>query len=194
MQLAKELASLDVLSGGRLIAGVGVGYIEPELRALGVDPRTRGAQATEHLAALLSLWRDEVPTFAGRFVSFDGIDAHPRPSQPGGPPIVVGGNSPAGMRRAVAFGDGWYGYRLDVAATTSAVALIRDLAKEAGRDPTDIEITITPTAPLDDQLVDAFIDAGVDRLVVIAEGRDLDEVAAVVEANRPARWRAATGG
>jgi probable F420-dependent oxidoreductase len=191
VQLAKELASLDVLSGGRLIAGVGVGYVQSELRALGVDPRTRGARADEHLAAMLALWRNDAPCFRGTFVSFDGIDAYPRPLERAGPPIIVGGNSPAGLRRTVAFGDGWYGYRVDAAATAKAVLELRELAKDAGRDPTDIEVTVTPVGPLDDDQVGAYLEAGVDRLVVIAEGADLDEVAAVVVANRPSRWHMA---
>src|SRR5690606_30585004 len=110
------------------------------------------------------------PRFDGTFVSFAGIDAHPRPVQPGGPPIVVGGNSPAGLHRAVAYGAGWYGYRLDPGATAAAVDQLRTLAKDAGRDPTDVHITVTPSGPLDDVLVRAYADAGVDRLVVIAEG------------------------
>lgn len=191
VQLAKELASLDVLSDGRVIAGVGVGYVEPELSALGVDPGRRGAIADEHLAALLTLWREPNPKFHGDFVGFEGIDAHPRPVQPGGPPVVAGGNSTAGRRRAIRFGDGWYGYRLDVAAATAAVSELHELAHEAGRDPHSIEVTVTPADALDDATVTAYAAAGVDRLVVIAEGDDLDAVRAVVESNQPGRWGAA---
>jgi len=125
-------------------------------------------------------------------VSVDGIDAHPRPLQRGGPPVVVGGNSEAGLRRAVAFGDGWYGYRLDPPSAAAAVERLRQLAKDAGRDPTDLEVTVTPSTALDDRVLRAYIDAGVDRLVVIAEGADLDEVATIVEAHRPARWMSAS--
>ncbi|MBA3605945.1 MAG: TIGR03619 family F420-dependent LLM class oxidoreductase, partial [Acidimicrobiia bacterium] len=109
--LAKELASLDLLSGGRLTLGVGVGYLEPEFRAVGANYGERGAITDEYLDALGHLWYDEHPEFHGRFADFAGIDAHPRPVQQ--PiPIVVGGHRPPAFRRAVSRAYGWYGFAL----------------------------------------------------------------------------------
>src|SRR5499427_10328739 len=88
--LAKQLASIDVLSKGRLIVGVGVGYVEPELRALGVPLGERGARADEYLAAIQSLWKEPTPSFAGRFVSFSDVVERPLPVQLPHPPIVIG--------------------------------------------------------------------------------------------------------
>src|SRR3954464_9787083 len=107
--LAKQLASLDVLSHGRFVFGVGVGYLEPEFRAIGANFEQRGAVTDEYLDAMVHLWYDDHPEFHGRFAAFDGIDAHPRPVQQ--PiPIVIGGHTPAAYRRAVARGHGWYGF------------------------------------------------------------------------------------
>ena len=92
--LAKELASLDVLSGGRLLFGMGVGYLEPELAAVGVPMQDRGRRAEEYLEAMQALWTMKSPSYSGRFVSFSGVNAYPRPVQ--APlPVVMGGHGPA---------------------------------------------------------------------------------------------------
>jgi probable F420-dependent oxidoreductase len=148
--LAKQLTSLDVLSGGRLIAGFGVGYLEAELGALGASLSERGARTDESLAAMRALWDEPVPSFEGRFVQ------RPRPVQRPHPPIVIGGESPAAYRRASREGDGWYGWQ----QTPEQVAEIRKALRE------DLEITITPPIDLDAGLVRAYEAVGVDRLVV----------------------------
>ena len=120
--LAKQLATIDVLSGGRLIFGVGAGYVEQELNALGVQLSERGARTDEYLDAVKALWDEPTPTFAGRFVAFDGVIGRPRPLQRPHPPIVVGGTSRAAYRRAVTSADGWYGFHLDVDEAARAIA------------------------------------------------------------------------
>src|SRR5919204_4836337 len=95
--LAKELASLDELSGGRLICGIGVGYLEPEFRALGIPFADRGARTDDYLAAMRAIWTQPKPAYHGRFISFEHIQAHPQRTIP----IVIGGESPAAYRRAV---------------------------------------------------------------------------------------------
>ena len=115
--LAKQLTSIDVLSGGRLVVGIGVGYLAPEFRALGVSLADRGARTDEYLAAMRALWDEPVPSFAGRFVSFADVIERPRPVQRPHPPIVVGGHSPAAHRRAVQAANGWYGWELGLEET-----------------------------------------------------------------------------
>src|SRR4051795_5570943 len=111
--LAKQAATLDVLSGGRLLLGIGAGYLEPEMTALGTPMAHRGERTDDHLAAMRAIWNDPGPVaHHGPFVDFAGVDAHPRPVTPGGPRIVVGGHAPAAFRRAVAQGHGWYGFAL----------------------------------------------------------------------------------
>ncbi|MBL7498935.1 LLM class F420-dependent oxidoreductase [Frankia sp. CNm7] len=107
--LAKQVASLDVLSGGRVLLGVGAGYLEPEMTAIGVPMAGRGRRTDEYLDAMTSLWLDSQPAYDGQYVAFANIDAHPRPVRPGGPRIVIGGHSQAAYRRAVARGHGWFG-------------------------------------------------------------------------------------
>src|SRR6185436_3880739 len=115
--LAKELASVDVVSKGRLIFGLGAGYLEPEFRAIGAPFEQRGAVTDEAIEAIKALWTMENPAYEGRFFSFGGIDAQPRPVQKPHPPIHVGGMSRHGARRAARYGDGWYGFRTDPEAT-----------------------------------------------------------------------------
>ena len=130
--LAKELASVDVLSGGRLEAGFGVGYVPDEFDAVGVPFSERGARTTEYIDALRALWRGDL-AFSGRFTSWDGVEAHPRPASPSGPPIHVGGNSPATYRRAVLQADGWYGFGTTLASTANAREAIRQNLEALGR-------------------------------------------------------------
>ena len=100
--LAKQAATLDVLSGGRLLLGIGAGYLEPEMTAIGVPMAGRGTRTDDHLAAMRAIWTQPGPVeHHGPFIDFAGVDAHPRPVTPGGPRIVVGGHTPAAYRRAV---------------------------------------------------------------------------------------------
>jgi probable F420-dependent oxidoreductase len=164
--LAKQVASLDVLSGGRFLLGVGAGYLEPELTAVGVDLSSRGRRTDEYLDAMTSLWHDPAPAFHGRHVSFDKVDAHPRP---GGVRIVVGGHSPAAFRRAVSRGHGWFGNGgpddlvRHLAGLRRAAAEV-DRPARLGR----LEITFMQLNPvrLDRATVDRYTSLGVDRLLV----------------------------
>lgn len=167
--LAKQATSLDVLSEGRLLLGVGAGYLEPEMRAIGVPMRDRGRRTDEYIEAMRTLWSAPGPVaFHGTYVDFSGIDAHPRPVTAGGPRIVVGGHSPAAYRRAVAYGSGWYGFGLtpedarrcleglDAAAATTS------RPQELGR----LEVSVTPGDRLDAATLAGFASAGVDRVIV----------------------------
>ncbi|HEX6311877.1 MAG TPA: LLM class F420-dependent oxidoreductase, partial [Acidimicrobiia bacterium] len=105
--LAKELATLDVLSNGRVELGIGVGWLREEFEALGVPFEERGARTDEYVAALRCLWSPGPSTFEGRFASFSDCNSYPKPVQENGIPIVVGGHSPAAARRAGRLGDGF---------------------------------------------------------------------------------------
>jgi probable F420-dependent oxidoreductase len=169
--LAKELASVDVISKGRLIAGFAGGYVPAEFAAAGVTLAERGERLDEFIPALRALWCMDAPEYKGRFVSFSGIDAHPRPVQRPAPPVVVGGEAPAALRRAVTLGDGWYGFGLDVAQARGLVSDLRRLSGELER-PAELgrlELTITPNGPLDRATVEQFSEIGIDRLVLLPE-------------------------
>jgi probable F420-dependent oxidoreductase len=171
--LAKQLASLDWLSGGRLVFGMGVGYLGPEMDAVGVPMARRGARADEYLAAMRSLWEEEDPSFDGEFVSFAGVDAHPRPLQR--PlPVVVAGHSPAGHRRAARLADGWCGFMLNVEETAEHLVRLRRALAEAGRSEEPFEITVVPRGRIDRNVVAAYGDLGVDRLALLPRGDDVE--------------------
>jgi probable F420-dependent oxidoreductase len=167
--LAKQAASLDVLSEGRLLLGVGAGYLEPEMTAVGVRMTERGGRTDEYLQAMTALWTQEAPSFHGRYAAFDRVDAHPRPVRPGGPRIVVGGSSPAAFRRAVAHGHGWFGngtYDDLVAALAGLDRAATEVDRPARLGP--LEITFMQLSPVTVTADEArrYADLGVDRLVV----------------------------
>ncbi len=167
--LAKEVATLDVLSGGRVMFGVGAGYLEPEFHAVGANFAERGPVTDEFLDAMQTLWYDEHPEYHGSFVDFAGVDAHPRPIQQ--PiPLVVAGHSPPAYRRAVARAHGWYGYWLTPDDVAAALDGLRTAAGQIERPAAlgVLEISVTPRGHLTPERVAAFADAGVDRLVVLA--------------------------
>lgn len=176
--LAKEMASLDVLSKGRLILGIGAGYLKAEFDALGVDFATRGARTDEYIDALRALWNQDNPEFAGRYVRFSGIDARPRPVRAGGPPIVAGGHSAAAFKRAVTRCQGWYGFALDVDGTRQCVAGLQSASErhERPRELGDLEISVTPRLRLDSDTVKQFEDLGVHRLIALTPQRSAEEL------------------
>jgi probable F420-dependent oxidoreductase len=173
--LAKELASLDTLSGGRLIFGIGVGYLEPEFRALGAPFAQRGVVTDEYLAAMRAIWSEARPAYHGRFVSFADVQAHPQPVQQPHPPIVVGGRTAAAFRRAVQQGNGWYGFGLDPDATAQALAGLREAARRYPRPahlgPLEISITPGRGAGVELPTAEAFAALGVHRLILMPSPR-----------------------
>jgi probable F420-dependent oxidoreductase len=181
--LAKELASVDVLSKGRLIFGLGAGYLKPEFDAIGARFSDRGARADEYIDAIVALWSQAKPAFAGRHVRFAGIDAQPRPLQKPHPPIVVGGTSAAAFRRAVTRGNGWYGFLRDLDAARADLAGLaaaqRAHARPAALGP--LEISVTPPPRIDLDAAERYRDLGVERLVLLPPARDADSILRFVD-------------
>lgn len=167
--LAKELATLDHLSGGRIILGIGVGWLAEEFGAIGVPFNERGARADDYVAAMRTLWSEEEATHHSEFVDFTNCIVRPRPVA-GTIPIHVGGHSDAAARRAGRLGDGFFPVSREAFGNLGALYdVVRATATDAGRDPASIELTTgltRPSAPdtLDD--VKALADLGTDRLVV----------------------------
>ena len=180
--LAKELASLDVVSKGRLIFGVGVGYLKPEFDALGVSFEHKGARAIDYLQAMQAVWTQAAPAYAGRFVNFGGIQAKPQPVQR--PlPIVIGGHTKAAYERAVRHAHGWYGFALDVAATERCLAGLHEAAQTVERPAAlgPLEISITPAAKLTPELVGSYAAIGVQRLIPFPRMKTAEELLDFVE-------------
>lgn len=182
--LAKEVASLDVLSGGRVMLGIGAGYLEPEFQAIGANFAQRGAITNEFLDALENLWYEDHPEYHGDFVDFAGVDAYPRPVQRP-VPLVVGGHSPPAYRRAVARAHGWYGFALTPDDTATCLGGLREAASAVERRPDlgELEITVTPRGRLTPDRAAAFAQLGVDRLVVYPRAANIDGVRAAIEAS-----------
>jgi alkanesulfonate monooxygenase SsuD/methylene tetrahydromethanopterin reductase-like flavin-dependent oxidoreductase (luciferase family) len=169
--LAKQVATLDVLCAGRFELGVGVGYLEPELTAIGVTLAERASRTDDHLAAMRALWYDAAPVaFDGAHTHFQGIDANPRPTRH--VPIVIGGRTAGAYRRAVEQGDGWYGFFLDPAQTGECLAGLAAAAEryERGTGLGRLHISITPTGPVTAETLAAYAALGVDRLIVYPAG------------------------
>ena len=176
--LAKELTTVDVLSSGRLVFGVGVGYLEPEFRALGIPFADKGPRTDEYLEAIRILWTEAKPAYSGRFVSFSGIDAQPRPVQKPHPPFVIGGHSSGAYRRAVRTGNGWYGYYRNVDDTKQCLAGLAAAAREVERPAAlgTLEISVTPRMGFTADDVKSYAQLGVDRLIPNSASRTADEL------------------
>lgn len=168
--LAKQAASLDVLSGGRLLLGVAPGYLEPELAAFGVPLAERRGRTDEYLEAMRQLWTEAAPEYHGKYVDFARIEAHPHPVRPDGPRIVIGGHSPAAYRRAVAQGHGWVGngsspedLEVHLSGLAKAAAEV-ERPERLGR----LEITFMQVNPVEirPDTAQRYAALGVDRLLV----------------------------
>jgi probable F420-dependent oxidoreductase len=181
--LAKELTGVDVLSNGRLIFGVGVGYVEREFRTMGIPYEERGARTSEHIEVIRTLWTQDQPSFDGRFTAFEGIQQKPMPVQSPHPPIVVGGMSRAGHRRALTQANGWYGFALTVEDTVKALAGIDALRPDVEREASlgNLEISITPRGQVSAADFSRFEDLGVDRLILMPPAGDADDIVRFVE-------------
>jgi probable F420-dependent oxidoreductase len=165
--LAKQAASLDVLSGGRLNLGVGVGWSLEEFAALGVPFERRGARATEYAAAMRVLWREDVASFDGEFVAFDSVRVNPKPTRDRQIPILVGGNSDAALRRVAAWGDGWYGFYLGgVDAVRERIGVLGELCAQQERDLRDLDLAVALEAGEPDD-IPALAGLGVSELVLV---------------------------
>ena len=177
--LAKRAATVDALSGGRLILGVGVGWLREESDAVGASFTDRGRRTDEYIAALRTLWRDRPATFDGEFVHFTGVCSSPAPAQPGGVPIVVGGGSPAAVRRAGRLGDGYFPIGVGPEGLPALIDAVHREAKAVGREPTEIEITVGASMNLD--AAKRYRDLGVSRLVLSARKPGPDGVRETLE-------------
>ena len=157
---AKQIATLDMMSGGRVLLGIGVGWMREEFEALGAPFEDRGARTDDYVAAMRALWSQEIATHQGEYATFENIYCRPQPID-GTVPIIVGGHSRPAARRAGRLGDGYFPAR---GAPADLIGLARQTAEEHGRDPDTLEITTS--FPDDIDQISALADAGVDRLLV----------------------------
>ena len=157
---AKQVATLDYMSGGRVLLGIGVGWLKEEFEALSVPFAERGARTEEYMHALRALWTMDSPTFEGRFVKFKDAYMTPKPAQ-GSVPLIIGGHSKAAAQRAGRLADGFFPAR---GASEELIAIVHEAARGAGRDPKDVEITASLPDNLDD--LPAMAKRGIRRVLV----------------------------
>jgi probable F420-dependent oxidoreductase len=167
--LAKELATLDQVSGGKVELGLGVGWLQEEFDALGVPWERRGARNDEYIEAMRTLWSGPEVEFHGEFVDFPRVTCSPRPVQPT-IPILVGGDSDVAIRRAARLADGYFPGEGDVDRLAGLIQRVRRAAEDAGRDPDTIEINAMFSTQMTDPEagVEKFTELGVGRIMVPA--------------------------
>jgi probable F420-dependent oxidoreductase len=186
--VAKQAASLDRLSGGRLTLGVGVGWSKEEFAALGVPFEHRAARTAEYVAAMRTLWRDDIASFGGTFVGFDSIRVNPKPVRDRRIPIMLGGNSDAALRRAASWGDGWYGFNLDdVAAVHTCVGKLNELCDGLDRDRSELRVAVALRSPRVEDF-DELAGSGIDELVLVDAPPDRPEAASDWVSALADRW------
>lgn len=161
---AKQVATLDYMSGGRVLLGVGVGWMPEEFAALGVPFERRGKRTDEYIEAMRELWTSELPTYKGEFVEFEGVHCRPRPAN-GSVPVIIGGHSKPAARRAGRLGDGFFPAREYV---VELIDVVRAAAEEAGRDPAAVEIVTN--MPEDEDEMSYLAENGVTRMMVPVVG------------------------
>ena len=167
--LAKVVASLDYLSGGRAVLGVGIGWLEEEFQAIGIPWEHRARRTRECIDAMRALWRDEVSSYRGEFVSFEGVRSNPKPVRGAELPVFFGGESGPALKRVADYGNGWVGFNLTPAEAATKIKRIEELLKANGRKRSDVEIAISPyTKPVTPDDLKRYRDAGVDEVVLVS--------------------------
>ncbi|MEU6708137.1 LLM class F420-dependent oxidoreductase [Streptomyces wuyuanensis] len=186
--LAKQVASLDVFSGGRVILGVGAGWNAEEMENHGTAFATRWQVLRERVEAMKSIWHGDKASYDGEFVNFDPIWCYPKPLQRPHPPVLLGAHGKAALRRVVAYCDGWLPVAQHPDNLSSRITELRRYADEIGRDPASISVSVYWAIP-DPHTVEKYAEWGVDRMVVAlpTAGPDvvlplLDEYATLVRA------------
>src|SRR5437660_751074 len=182
IQTAKQVASLDQISGGRFLFGIGAGWNAEEMADHGTEVKSRFHVMQERVEAMKAIWTKSKPEYHGRFVDFLPMMTWPKPVQKPHPPVIVGGAFPHGARRAIAFGDGWvpHARRPAYGDVLGLLPEFRKMATEAGRDPATLPITIFGV-PEDGDLIKRYRDAGVARLVFNLPPAKADEVLPVLD-------------
>lgn len=181
--VARRVATIDVLSNGRFILGVGVGWLEDEFRLLQIPFERRGARTQEYVAMMQALWTQDSPRFNGDFIQLDeDVNVLPRPHQKPYPPIWVGGESKPALRRVAAFGNGWHCGLILPERIPSKVNQLKDLMNECNREFRDLEITALALSSRTDQAnIDAYRDAGVHVLYMLPVSSDTNAVLGEME-------------
>ena len=168
--LAKEVASLDKLSGGRFALGVGIGWSAEEFAALGIPFERRAQRTREYVEVMRLLWSGGATSFHGEFVNFDGAKSFPKPARGAKLPIIFGGESGPALRRTADIGNGWFGFNVGPDEAEPLVAKLHGMLKANGRDPRDVEVILCPyTKKITADDLKKYAAAGCDELVILTQ-------------------------
>jgi probable F420-dependent oxidoreductase len=189
--VAKQAATLDVLSRGRFVLGVGIGWSREEFAALGVPFGGRSERTAEYVEAMRALWAEDPASYDGRTVHFEQVRSFPKPVRGGRVPLVLGGNSDGALDRVAAYGDGWYGFGLAPGEVGERVGSLRERIRRAGRDPATVTtaVALRDGGPGD---VEALAALGVDELVVVESPPESAEGVAEWVGELSRRWGTGT--
>ncbi len=167
--LAKTAATLDRLSGGRFVLGVGIGWSAEEFAALGIPFERRAQRTREYIDAMRALWGDGAATFHGEFVNFEAAHSFPKPARGAKLPVMFGGESTPALRRVADYGDGWFGFNCDPADAKERIARLQSLMREHGRDPQSVEYIVSPyIKKISGDDMKRYRDAGVQEVVILS--------------------------
>jgi len=174
---AKEMATLDWLTGGRIDFGIGVGWNKEEVEICGYQWEDRGARCDEFMEVMRKLWTEPVGNFKGKWISYETARLDPKPVQKPHIPIIVGGYADAAFRRAAEYGAGWYGFNCDPARTKGFLAKLDAAFAKAGKKRgKDFQIIVTPPMSMASDAMQGYAELGVDRLVVNLGGQKPEQV------------------
>jgi probable F420-dependent oxidoreductase len=166
--LAKVVATLDFLSGGRVLLGAGIGWLEEEFQAIGISWERRAQRTRECIDAIRRLWGDEVSSYKGEFVKFDAVRSNPKPVTGARLPIFFGGESGPALRRVAEYGDGWCGFNLLPDEAAVKIRRIEELLRANSRKRSDVELAVSPyTKAIKADDLKRYRDAGADEVVMI---------------------------
>lgn len=166
--LAKVVASLDYLSGGRFALGVGIGWSSEEFAALDVSFERRAQRTREYIDVMRKLWSEEKTSFKGEFVKFEGARCFPKPPQGAKLPIIFGGESGPALRRVADYGTGWFGFNLNPEQAANKSARLKELMRERNRDPKSVELIVSPyTQKITREDLTGYREAGVSEVVML---------------------------
>jgi probable F420-dependent oxidoreductase len=189
---AKEVSTLDWLSNGRVDLGIGVGWLEEEFEALNVPWPRRGRRTDEYLEVLTTLWCDETSAYEGEFYSLNPCSMFPKPVQHPHPPIHIGGESDAALRRTARAAQGWHTFNRTPAELAEPLGKLDRLLADQGRTRGDVRITVCPYfQPLDADIAEAYAEAGADAVAALLLPFGADEVRSSLDALQPVLERAA---
>ena len=180
LDLAKQISTLDLYSGGRFMYGIGTGWFREESEIMGADYDHRWTQAREHVLAMKELWTKDEAEFHGRYVDFPAVHCNPKPVQKPHPPVLLGGRAENVFKRVVRWGEGWLPLGVAPEDVKAGRAILSELAEAAGRDPKSISITVHNQPP-DRDRIQQFEEAGADRVLVSMAAPDQGAMIAELE-------------